>query len=52
MSAFSQEAKQKWGHTQAYREYEEKHHTAQAQNALAEGLDRIMGAFALCMNAG
>ena len=49
--AFEKEAKEKWGHTQAYKEYEEKH-TPEQQNDLAAGMDHIMAAFATCMNAG
>ena len=46
------EAKEKWGQTQAYREYEEKHYSKQAQAGLAEEMDHIMAEFALCMNDG
>ena len=52
MKAFEKEAKEKWGQTQAYREYESKNHSAQKQNELAEGLDLIMAEFALCMKKG
>ena len=47
---FDQEVKEKWGQTQAYREYEEKKHTRQDPDAL--GMDRIMAEFALCMKKG
>ena len=47
-----QEAKEKWGQTQAYREYEEKNYSKQKQDALAEGMDCIMAEFALCMRNG
>ena len=52
MKAFEKEVKEKWGHTQAYKEYEEKHHSKQAQEALAAELDRMMAEFARCMNEG
>ena len=52
MNAFKKEAKEKWGHTRAYQESEEKHYTEQEQDTLAQGMDRIMGAFALCMQQG
>ena len=46
---YKAEAKEKWGQTQAYREYEEKNYSKQKQDALAEGMDCIMAEFALCM---
>ena len=46
------ETKEKWGQTQAYREYEEKHYSKQAQAGLAEEMDHIMAEFALCMKKG
>ena len=49
MKAFEKETKEKWGHTQAYREYEEKHYTKQQHDDLAAGMDHIMAEFALCM---
>ena len=52
MTGFEQEVKEKWGQTQSYKEYEEKHHSKQEQNALTEGMDRMMGQFALCMKKG
>ena len=52
MKVFEQEAKEKWGKTRAYREYEEKNYSKQAQDALAEGMDGIMAEFALCMKKG
>ena len=52
MKAFEKEAKEKWGQTQAYKEYEEKHYSRQVQDALAAGMDRIMEEFALCMKKG
>ena len=52
MTAFEKEVKEKWGQTQAYKEYEDKHHSTQAQDALAAGMDLIMAEFALCMKKG
>ena len=52
MNAFKKEAKEKWGHTQAYKEYEEKHYTERQQDALTQGMDGIMAAFARCMKQG
>ena len=46
---YKAEAREKWGQTQAYREYEEKNYSKQKQDALAEGMDYIMAEFALCM---
>ena len=51
-SEFEKEAKEKWGQTQAYQEYEEKHHSKQKQDALAAEMDRIMAEFAACMKKG
>ena len=47
-----QEAKEKWGQTQAYQEYEEKYYSKQAQNDLAAEMDQIMAEFARCMKKG
>ena len=52
MTGFQKEAKQKWGKTQAYKEYEEKQYPKQAQDALAAEMDGIMAEFALCMGKG
>ena len=48
------EAKTRWGDTAAYKQYEEKtkSYSAQEQDALAKGMDRIMEAFATCMKNG
>ena len=45
------EAKEKWGKTDAYKEYAErtKDYSKQKWNEIAEGLDHIMAEFALCM---
>jgi len=54
VDAYKKEAKQRWGATSAYQEYEEKtkHASKAQQNDAAEGLDAIMGEFALCMKNG
>ena len=52
MAVFEKEIKAKWGQTQAYKEYEEKHHSKQAQDALAAEMDRMMAEFARCMQEG
>ena len=52
MTAFEKESKEKWGQTQAYREYESRHYSKQEQNDLAAGMDRIMAEFTLCMKHG
>ena len=52
MTTFEKEAKEKWGQTPAYKEYEEKHHSQQKQDALAAGMAHIMAGFALCMKNG
>ena len=46
------EAREKWGKTDAYKEHAErtKNYSKQKWNDLAEGMDHIMAAFALCMN--
>ena len=45
------EAKEKWGKTDAYKEYAErtKDYSKQKWNEIAEGMDHIMAEFALCM---
>ena len=45
------EAREKWGKTDAYKEHAErtKNYSKQKWNDLAEGMDRIMAEFALCM---
>ncbi|MBQ8539372.1 MAG: TipAS antibiotic-recognition domain-containing protein [Ruminococcus sp.] len=45
------EAKEKWGKTEAYKEYEEKtkSYSNQKWSDLVEGLDHIMAEFALCL---
>ena len=48
------EAKEKWGNTAAYKEYEEKtkNFAKQKWDDLAAGMDGIMAAFAVCMQKG
>ncbi len=54
MQAYKTEAKEKWGNTDAYREYAERtqNHSEQQWNALAQGMDEIMASFAQCMGNG
>ena len=51
---YKEEARQKWGQTDAYKEHAEKTrgYTHQTWSELADGLDRIMAEFALCMKRG
>ena len=51
---YQEEAGQKWGKTDACKEYEAKTrgYTGRKWIELAEGLDRIMAEFALCMKRG
>ena len=48
---YKAEAREKWGETDAYKEYAErtKNYSKQKWNDLAEGMDHIMAEFALCM---
>ena len=51
---YKAEAKEKWGNTDAYREYEEKA-KAQSQDSVqsaADGMDAIFAEFAYCMKNG
>ena len=52
MTAFEAEARETWGQTQAYKEYEKKQYSQQQQDDLAAGMDRRMAAFAHCMKEG
>ena len=52
MTGFEKEAQERWGQTQAYKEYDEKHYAKQELDALAAGMDRIMAEFARCMKKG
>jgi hypothetical protein len=47
---YHQEVNEKWGHTQAYAEYQQK--GKQDHNALAAGMDAIMAEFAACKQNG
>ena len=49
-----EEAKEKWGKTDAYKEHAErtKNYSKQKWNDLAEGMDHIMAEFAACMRKG
>lgn len=48
------EVLRKWGNTNEYMEHAEKtkHYSKQKWNNLAEGMDHIMGEFAICMKNG
>ena len=48
---YKDEAKEKWGNTDAYKEHTErtKNYSKQKWNDLAEGMDHMMAEFALCM---
>ena len=48
------EAQEKWGKTDAYKEYAErtKNYSRQKWNALAEGMNHVMAEFAVCMKNG
>ena len=52
MKTLEKEAKEKWGHTRAYQEYEEKHRAMQKQDTLAGEMDQIMAEFARSMEKG
>lgn len=54
MEKYRAEAQEKWGKTDAYREFEAKTkgHGKQKWDALAEEMDSIMAEFALCMKQG
>jgi DNA-binding transcriptional MerR regulator len=47
---YREEVKEKWGHTQAYAEYQQK--DKQDYNALSAGMDAIMAEFAACKVQG
>ncbi len=51
---YKQEAQERWGHTEAYKEHEEKTkgYSGNQWNSLAGTLDAIMEAFALCKKGG
>ena len=51
---YKAEAQEKWGKTDAYKEHAErtKNYSRQKWNDLAEGIDRVMAEFAVCMKNG
>ena len=51
---YKAEAQEKWGKTDAYKEHAEKtkHYSQEKWNDLADGMDRIMAQFAVCMRNG
>ena len=51
---YKAEAKQRWGETEAYAEYAEKRKddSRKKYNALAEGMESVLGEFAGCMKEG
>ncbi len=53
-SAYAQEAKEKWGSTDAYREHEEKTKgwSAETWDSVADGMDALMAEFASCRKNG
>jgi DNA-binding transcriptional MerR regulator len=54
LERYKAEAKEKWGKTDAYRQYEQKAkgYSKQKQAELARGLDGVMADFAACMKNG
>ena len=51
---YREEVKEKWGNTEAYKEYSQKskNYSKENFNALTDGMNNIMGEFAGCMNSG
>ena len=51
---YKNEVKEKWGNTQAYKEYSQKSkaYSNEKFNSMTDGLNNIMGEFAICMNSG
>lgn len=49
---YSTEAKEKWGQTDAYREYAAKDYSKDKHNALAGEMDGLFAGFASCMSKG
>ena len=51
---YEAEVKEKWGHTDAYTEYanKSKGYSKEKYASLADGMEQMMGAFALCMEKG
>lgn len=54
MNTFTNEVKEKWGKTDAYKEYSQKTkgYSKYDFNAMGEGLENILEDFAVCMNSG
>lgn len=54
IEAYKNEVRERWGRTEAYRQYEEKTKgcSVQKQEDVTAGLDHIMGEFASCMKRG
>ncbi len=54
MNTFTNEVKEKWGQTDAYKEYSQKTkgYSKENFNAMNEGLENILEDFAVCMNSG
>lgn len=54
MNTYKTEVKQKWGDTDAYKEYEEKSrsYSQKDQQSMITGMDSIMAEFAVCMQSG
>ena len=54
LEAYRAEAREKWGETEAYSQHEEKTatYTKETWSALSAEMDRILEAFAACLQAG
>ena len=54
MNPYQKEAREKWGNTDAYKQHQEKtkDYSKEKWNALSDGMDQIMAAFAQCMKKG
>lgn len=54
MNLYKDEVKEKWGQTDAYKEYSQKTkgYSKDNFNAMGEGLENILEDFAVCMNGG
>lgn len=54
MNTFTNEVKEKWGKTDAYKEYSQKtkDYSKDNFNAMGEGLENILEDFTVCMNSG
>ena len=51
---YKNEAKERWGNTDAYKEYSQtsKGYSKEKFNALGEGMEKVLEEFAICMNSG